>query len=113
MVVGSGNWPRNVARRLRSEARAFQPQLEEIDVVTGRFALAQRERVEQRQHERDQRGNRGVEQAPAPYTEEQKQRQHRGERSAGHEPEEIAFQSPGLAGGVVRAVRFGEAQLVI
>ena len=98
---------------MRTEARAFQPQLEEIGVVAGRFALAQSERVEQRKHERDQRWNRSVQQAPAPNTEKQKQRHNRGERSTGYEPEEIAFQSPRLAGRVVGAVRFGEPQLVI
>ena len=75
--------------------------------------MAERKRVDQRQQEWKQRGNRGVEQAPAPYTEKQNQRQNCGERTAGHEPEEIAFESPCLAGRVVGAVRFGEPQLVI
>ena len=83
-------------QRLRSEARAFQPQLEEIGVVAGRFALAQSERVEKRKHKRDQRRDRGVQEAPAPNTEKQKQRHNSGERSTGHKPDEITFQSPRL-----------------
>ncbi len=97
---------------MRAEAGAFQPQLEEIGVVAGRLSLPKRERVEQREHERNQRGNRSAKERPAECAEEQEQRQHRRERPAGNEPEEIPLQSPRLAGGVVRAIRLGEAQLV-
>ena len=47
-----------------------------------------------------------------PDAEEQKQRYYLHERSADNKPEQIAFQSPGFAGGVVRAVRLSKAQLV-
>ena len=46
------------------------------------------------------------------HAEKQEQRHYCGERSASNEPEEVAFQPPGFAGGVVRAVRFRKAQLV-
>ena len=55
-----GRWKRRIGARIRregcrAEAGAFQPELEKVGVVAGRFALAKRERVEQRQTERDQR----------------------------------------------------------
>src|SRR5574338_922877 len=110
MVVGRRCCASVNARSFRTKAAIFQPQFEKIDVVTGRFALAKGEDIKRRDSRRHERRDERAEQRPMRNAEKQQEQDHGRERSAGDEPEEIAFQSPRLAGGVVRAVRFREAQ---
>src|SRR4051794_35458732 len=107
MGVGRG-W----TRLGRTKARTLQPQFKKIGVVAGGSSLPEREGVEQRECDghgcREQRADK----VPAPYAEEEEEREHRRECPADEIPKEVSLQSPRLAGGIVRAIRFREAQLV-
>src|SRR5450432_2406542 len=99
--------------RIRREARAVGPIVQKVDVVGRRLALAKAEHVNECYGERHACCREGTAEADAHRAEQKQQRDHEREDAAHDIPEQIAVESPGAPGGIVRAVRLRESQLVV
>src|SRR5436309_671017 len=98
--------------RIRSEPGAFEPEVQIVDVVGGRLALAKAKDIDQRQQERQCGYHERDGEAHLQCAEQEQEKHHEGERAAGNEPEQVAFQAPCPALGIVGAVRFRESKFV-
>src|SRR6266480_2086318 len=99
--------------RIRSKPGAFEPQVQIVGVVGGRLALAKTKDIDQRQQERQCGDQKRDGEAHLQRAEQEQEKHHEGERAAGNEPEQVSFQAPCPALGIVGAVRFRESKSVV
>jgi hypothetical protein len=98
--------------QIGTEARAVQPVVETINVVTGWLSLTENENVDDAKRQRHSRYDERKKEAHFQCAETNEQHHDKRERTAGHEPKQVPFQSPRPAFGIVGGVRVREFDLL-
>ena len=110
-MIGQTYWVDWLPLQIRTEARAVQPVVKTVHVVTGGLALTKQEDVNDAQRQRHCRQQSRNGEAHFQRAEAEEQHHYKGERAARHEPKQIAVQTPCPSLRIISAVRVGKSKI--